>query len=116
MKEVPSDSAVHVPGRRLQRILFALDVSAAELLYAKDHAYDCVLGHHPRGLAIATFYRVLERQSSLLEELGAPKEEAERATARLRRSAFLNALAPGRALRPTGRILFGWPSDCANPS
>jgi hypothetical protein len=45
---------------------------------------------------MATFYRVLERQSSLLEELGAPKEEAERATARLRRSAFLNALAPGR--------------------
>ncbi|MCX5970147.1 MAG: hypothetical protein NTV14_01295 [Coprothermobacterota bacterium] len=91
MKEVPPDSAVHVPGTHVQRILFALDVSATELLYAKDHAYDCVLGHHPRGLAAATFYRVLERQRSLLEELGVPKEEAESATVRLRRNAYLNA-------------------------
>jgi putative NIF3 family GTP cyclohydrolase 1 type 2 len=91
MKEVPADSAVHVPGNHIQRVLFALDVSSAELLYAREQSYDCVLSHHPRGRATAHFYRILDRQTTLLEELGVPLEEAEKATARMRRNAFLAA-------------------------
>src|SRR5574341_866315 len=49
LSHVPEDSAVHVPGKGIKRILFALDVNVGLLLFAKQRGYDCVLAHHPCG-------------------------------------------------------------------
>ncbi|MFX0066057.1 MAG: hypothetical protein ACFFC7_28150, partial [Candidatus Hermodarchaeota archaeon] len=49
MKELPADSAVHVPGENINRILYGIDISTAELLYAKKEGYECVIAHHPVG-------------------------------------------------------------------
>src|SRR5574341_1975924 len=46
---MPEDSAVHVPGKGIKRILFALDVNVGLLLFATQRGYDCVLAHHPCG-------------------------------------------------------------------
>lgn len=88
MKEIPPDSAIHVRGEGIKRVLFAIDVSSAELLFAKTNGFDCVIGHHPRGMAQAFYYKILERQTQLLKDLGVPEEEAEEATRPLR-EAFL---------------------------
>ena len=46
---VPPDSAVHVPGAGIRRILFGLDIDPGTLVMAKQMGYDCVICHHPRG-------------------------------------------------------------------
>ncbi len=91
MKEIPADSAIHVPGRKIRKILFAVDVDPAHILYAREAGFDCVLGHHPRGEAEITYYAVLQRQTLLLESLGVHREEAEGATRRLRQSFFYSS-------------------------
>ncbi len=45
--ESPLDSGVHVPGTRLRRVIFALDVNVGLLVLAKQLGYDTVIGHHP---------------------------------------------------------------------
>ncbi|MGB9834829.1 MAG: hypothetical protein ACPLPW_07700 [bacterium] len=91
MKEIPADSAIHVEGEGIKRLLFAIDVSSAELLFARMNGYHCVVGHHPRGLAQTSYYAILERQTKLLEDLGVPQEEAKEATRALRESIFLSS-------------------------
>ena len=49
LSDVPQDSGIHVPGKGIQRILFALDMNVGLLLFAKERGYDCVLAHHPCG-------------------------------------------------------------------
>lgn len=48
-RDVPPDSAIHVPGGGIRRILFTLDANVGLLLFAKQRGYDCVLVHHPCG-------------------------------------------------------------------
>ena len=91
MKEIPPDSGIHVKGEGIERLLFSVDVSSAELLFARMNGFHCVIGHHPRGLAQASYYGILEKQSELLQVLGVPKEEARQATRPLRESFFLSS-------------------------
>ncbi len=48
-KAIPLDSAIHVPGSGIRRILFGLDIDPGTLVMAKQMGYDCVICHHPRG-------------------------------------------------------------------
>jgi hypothetical protein len=50
MKELPADSAIYVPGENIKKILYGIDIGVAELQYAKEHGFDCVIAHHPVGL------------------------------------------------------------------
>ncbi|HEY7062305.1 MAG TPA: hypothetical protein VII06_12570 [Chloroflexota bacterium] len=47
LDEAPLDSGVHVPGRDIRRVIFALDVNVGLLVLAKQLGYDAVIGHHP---------------------------------------------------------------------
>src|SRR5215210_4742302 len=47
LDETPRDSGVHVPGRGIRRILFALDANVGLLVLAKQLGYDAVVAHHP---------------------------------------------------------------------
>lgn len=44
---IPSDSQIHVKGRKLRRLLVAIDVGVSELLLAKNLDCDGVIAHHP---------------------------------------------------------------------
>jgi hypothetical protein len=43
LQEVPSDSGIHIAGSGLRRALFGIDIEVAELLYAKEAAFDVVV-------------------------------------------------------------------------
>ena len=49
LRAIPPDSAIHVPGTGIRRILFGLDIDPGTLVMARQMGYDCVICHHPRG-------------------------------------------------------------------
>jgi putative NIF3 family GTP cyclohydrolase 1 type 2 len=48
-ESIPEDSAVHVDGTDIGRVLFGIDVDLGELLYAREAGFDAVVAHHPIG-------------------------------------------------------------------
>src|SRR5713101_9967113 len=76
-KSVPADSEIHVKGRRIRKVLVAIDVGVAELLLARDLGCDAVIAHHPAG-GRARFegYKVFLRHIEQLKEAGVPEEVA----------------------------------------
>lgn len=71
MHHIPADSAVYVEGAELQRVLFGIDIGAAELMLAKHLRCDAVIAHHPAGgSAMLNFPEVLTRQVELMVEHG----------------------------------------------
>ncbi len=69
------DCAIYVPGERIQRVLFGLDIGAGELLMARQLDYDAVIAHHPVGVSPGA-WRVYERHVNLLVGAGVPEEAA----------------------------------------
>src|SRR2546429_187564 len=47
--EVPADTTINVPARDVRKVLFGIDVDAADLLFAKAKGDDLVIAHHPTG-------------------------------------------------------------------
>ncbi|MDX1535034.1 MAG: hypothetical protein R3291_05390 [Thermoplasmata archaeon] len=78
-REVPADSAIHVPGNDLQRLLVGIDIGAADLLMAHGQGFDGVIAHHPVGPASIHFHHVLARHKELMREAGVPEDVANRA-------------------------------------
>lgn len=75
MDELPPDSAIYLPGDNISNILYGIDIGAAELLYAKENDFDCVIAHHPLGCVEA--WRVFHWHIPQLESKGVPSEEAQ---------------------------------------
>jgi putative NIF3 family GTP cyclohydrolase 1 type 2 len=75
-KKVPPDSAIHVEGRRINRVLIAVDVTSAELILAKNLGCDAVIAHHPLGSAALNFYKVFDRHMEFMLEHGVPHKKA----------------------------------------
>src|SRR5438132_7910204 len=79
-KSVPADSEIHVKGRRIRKVLVAIDVGVAELLLARDLGCDAVIAHHPAGgRARLQGYKVFLRHIDQLREAGVPEDAAEEA-------------------------------------
>jgi hypothetical protein len=74
-ESVPADSAVYVPGENLHRVLLGLDIGTAELLMARQLAYDAVIAHHPVGLPHRV-WPVYQRHVELMTAAGVPEEAA----------------------------------------
>jgi hypothetical protein len=74
MTNIPLDSAIHIPGQNIQRIIFSMDVNVGLLHVAKELGFDAVVGHHPTGVL---FHRgeVYRRHIDLLELHGVPREK-----------------------------------------
>ena len=83
-KKMPADSAVHVKGRNINKVMIAVDVGTAELLLAKSLGCDAVIAHHPIGIAAVNFYRVFDRHVDYLTEHGVPKNVAKDAVGKLK--------------------------------
>src|SRR2546428_11147577 len=79
-KSVPADSELHVKGRRIRKVLIAIDVGTAELLLAHNLGCDAVIPHHPAGgKARIDGYKVILRHIDQLKEAGAPEDTAREA-------------------------------------
>jgi putative NIF3 family GTP cyclohydrolase 1 type 2 len=83
-KKLPADSAIHVRGKNITKVMIAVDVGTAELLLARDLGCDAVIAHHPIGVASVNFYRVFDRHVDYMVEHGVPKGVARKAVARLK--------------------------------
>ena len=83
-KKIPADSAVHVKGRNIKKVLIAIDVGTAELILARQLGCDAVIAHHPIGVANVHFYRVLDRHVDFMVEHGVPIKIARQAVQKLK--------------------------------
>jgi len=83
-KKMPADSAVHVKGRNIRKVLIAIDVGTAELILAKQLGCDAVIAHHPIGIASVNFYKVFDRHVEYMTEHGVPKKVARQAIEKLK--------------------------------
>ncbi len=75
-KRIPPDSAIHVKGRKIKKVLIAIDVTSAELILAKNLGCDAVIAHHPLGSAALNFYKVFDRHIEFMLEHGVPQDKA----------------------------------------
>jgi putative NIF3 family GTP cyclohydrolase 1 type 2 len=83
-KKMPADSAVHVKGRNIRKVLMAIDVGTAELMLARQLGCDAVIAHHPIGVASVNFYKVFDRHVDFMVEHGVPKQVARQAVVKLK--------------------------------
>ena len=78
LEEIPGDSAIHRPGDGLERVLFGIDLKAAELMIASARGFDCAVSHHPvGGSSTLRFHEVLERHVDQMVGAGVPRDVAE---------------------------------------
>jgi len=88
---VPLDSQVYVEATAdVHRVLFGVDISLAELLWAQQNGFDAVIAHHPAGDRTRTRFGELirSRQVEQMTAEGISRDAAEAAI-----SARLEALA-----------------------
>jgi len=83
-KKMPADSAVHVRGKKINKVLIAIDVGTAELMLARHLGCDGVIAHHPIGVAHVNFYKVFGRHVDFMTEHGVPKKVALQAVKKLK--------------------------------
>jgi putative NIF3 family GTP cyclohydrolase 1 type 2 len=63
--------------KEIKKIFVGIDIDTAELMLAKEMGADLVIGHHPRGKALATLQEVMEMQCDVLNKYGVPINVAE---------------------------------------
>jgi len=74
---IPADSEIHVKGRKLRKVLVAIDVGVSELLLAKNLDCDGVIAHHPTaGRARLKGYEVFMRHIDQMRAAGVPADVA----------------------------------------
>jgi putative NIF3 family GTP cyclohydrolase 1 type 2 len=83
-KKMPADSAVHVKGKNISKVLIGIDIGTAELMLAKQLECDAVIAHHPIGVAAVNFYKVFDRHLDYMVEHGVPKKIARQAIEKLK--------------------------------
>ena len=110
--EVPSDSQVYVeaPGD-VSRVLFGVDTSLAEVLWAQQNGFDAVIAHHPLGDRTRTGFSELvrARQVEQMTAEGIDRELAENAiSARLEAITRRTHMSNVNAIVDSAR-LFGMP-------
>lgn len=109
---VPLDSAVYVEASAdVRRILFGVDISLAEVLWAQQNGFDAVIAHHPLGGSTRTRFGELvrSRQVEQMTAEGIPQDVAERAISlRLASVARRTHMSNVNAIVDSAR-LFGMP-------
>ena len=92
-KKLPPDSAIHVRGKNIKKVLLTIDVTVAELMLAKSIECDAVIGHHPIGTAALNFHRVFDRHIDYMVEHKVPRDIAEDAVKKLKARSELRSHA-----------------------
>jgi hypothetical protein len=109
---VPSDSQVYVEAAAdVHRVLFGVDISLAEILWAQQNGFDAVIAHHPLGDRTRTSFGELvrTRQVEQMTAEGVERDAAENAiSARLEAIARRTHMSNVNAIVDSAR-LFGMP-------
>ncbi len=109
---VPLDSQVYVEAAAdVRRVLFGVDISLAEVLWAQQNGFDAVIAHHPLGDRTRTGFGELvrSRQVEQMTAEGVARDAAERAIgARLESIARRTHMMNINAIVDSAR-LFGMP-------
>ena len=92
-KKLPYDSAIHVRGKNIRKVLLTIDVTVANLMLAKNMQCDAVIGHHPIGTAALKFHRVFNRHIDYMADHNIPKDIAKQAVKKLKAKAELRSHA-----------------------
>jgi hypothetical protein len=87
-KKMPADSAVHIKGKNINKVLIGIDIGTAELMLAKQLECDAVIAHHPIGATAVNFYKVFDTHTDYMVEHGVPKKIAREAVEKLTMLAF----------------------------
>src|SRR5213595_3136088 len=108
--EVPADTTINVPARDVRKVLFGIDVDAADLLFAKEKGYDLVIAHHPTGgSAVLGLPKVFAKHATILTNHGVPKAAADAAVREMQEEREPRVR---RELRP---LAFDGPDDRDRP-
>lgn len=92
MHHPPADSAIYVEGAELSKVMFGIDIGAAELLLARQLGCDGVIAHHPAGGSAQLNYpEVLTRHVELMVEHGVSPTAARDAIQAMMTRALLRA-------------------------
>ncbi|HDL84880.1 MAG TPA: hypothetical protein ENH11_00845 [Candidatus Acetothermia bacterium] len=84
LAEVPGDTAIYLPGKTVERVLFGIDIGSTELILARNLGYDLAISHHPMGgEAIVNFHLVLERHVQQMATARVPIDVARNAIGNL---------------------------------
>lgn len=79
LAECPADSGVILEGDNLKKVVFGVDMEAAELLIAKQIEADAVITHHPKGgSTMVNFFKVMENQIERMVAAGVPINKAQK--------------------------------------
>jgi putative NIF3 family GTP cyclohydrolase 1 type 2 len=92
-KKLPPDSAIHVKGKNIKKVLLTVDVTIAELMLAKNIQCDAVVGHHPLGITALNFHKVFDRHIDYMIEHKIPISIAKNAVKKLKHKAELRSHA-----------------------
>src|SRR5512145_1956133 len=65
---IPADTAIHVHGKNIKKVMLMIDVSTADLMLAKNSGCDAVITHHPIGVTVINFYKVIDRHIDYITE------------------------------------------------
>ena len=80
LTEIPADTAIHVEGKNITRILFGIDAGVPELVLARQLGCNGVISHHPQGgSAVIDFWKVFGHHVDQMVEAGVPRKKAEEA-------------------------------------
>jgi putative NIF3 family GTP cyclohydrolase 1 type 2 len=63
--------------KEIKKVFVGIDIDTAELMLAKEMGADLVIGHHPRGKALASLQEVMDLQCDVLSQYGVPINVAE---------------------------------------
>ena len=83
--KLPSDSAIHLKGNNIRKVLITVDVSIAELIFANKINCDAVVAHHPIGVSYLKFHQVFSRHVDYMIQNGIAKDAAKRVVKELKR-------------------------------
>jgi putative NIF3 family GTP cyclohydrolase 1 type 2 len=82
---IPADTAVHVHGKNIKKVMLMIDVTTADLMLAKNLGCDAVITHHPIGISAINFYKVIDRHIDYMKENGISEETARSSVIDLKR-------------------------------
>ncbi len=91
MDSMPVDSAIHVHGKDIRKVLMCIDVEQATISIARELGCNAVITHHPIGVAYINFHKVLDRHIEFMLNAGVDKSVAEEALKELKERVELRA-------------------------
>ncbi|MBS3817548.1 MAG: NGG1p interacting factor NIF3 [Candidatus Thermoplasmatota archaeon] len=70
------------PNTDVEKVMVGINIDTGEVLLAdrlskKEDDIDLIIGHHPRGVGLASLYEVMDLQKDMLEDWGVPINVAE---------------------------------------